>query len=85
MWAFLRTAALLARGRWRRLRGRCPQCGRRLQAPFAYYMTAYPNCSVCKDETQSNGRLWHAYRALGASNGFSGAGLKESAATRRSS
>ena len=51
------------RARWRSFWGRCPRCNRNCSAHFASYMTAYPNCPVCKDETESDLRRWHAYSA----------------------
>ena len=56
--------SVFLRGRWRWVRGRCPLCNRNLYAAFPYYMTAYPNCPVCKNETATDLRMWHHYRAL---------------------
>ncbi len=53
----------LLRGRWRWVRGRCPRCNRNLRAAFASYVTGYPNCPICKDEIESDPRVWHAFRA----------------------
>jgi hypothetical protein len=39
-------------------------CNRSLYATFPYYMTDYPNCPVCKDETETDLRIWHKHRAL---------------------
>jgi hypothetical protein len=55
----------LVRARWRWAGGRCPRCSRNLHAPFAYYMAAYPNCPVCKDETVADLPMWRKHRALG--------------------
>jgi hypothetical protein len=56
---------MLLRARWRWVHGRCPLCNRNLKATFPYYMAAYPNCPVCKDETHPDLRLWHKHRSLG--------------------
>ena len=56
---------MLLRARWRWVRGCCPHCNRYLYAPFLYYMADYPNCPVCKDETENDLCLWHKYRTLG--------------------
>src|SRR5581483_4962471 len=62
------------RARWRWVRGRCPRCNHNLSARFASYMTAYPNCPVCKDKTATDGHVWDAYRVSTAtqSNGVPG-------------
>jgi hypothetical protein len=52
------------RGCWRWARGRCPLCNRNLYAVFSYYMAAYPNCPVCKNENETDLHLWHKYRTL---------------------
>ena len=57
---------LFLRARWWWAHGRCPLYSRNPHALFAYYMAAYPNCPVCKDEDDVDGRMWHNYRALGA-------------------
>lgn len=56
------------RDRWRWLRGRCPLCNRNLYAVFPYYMSDYPNCPICKNETETDLRMWHKYRTLGSAN-----------------
>jgi hypothetical protein len=53
---------MFMRDRWRWVRGRCPLCNRNLYAAFPYYMTAYPNCPVCKDETETDLRMWRKHR-----------------------
>jgi len=53
------------RARWRWTRGRCPRCSRNLSASFPYYMADDPHCPVCEDETRTDLRMWHQYRALG--------------------
>jgi len=53
------------RARWRWVRGRCPRCNRNLYATFPYYMAAYPDCPVCKDETETDVRVWRKHRTLG--------------------
>jgi hypothetical protein len=55
---------MFLRDRWRWIHGRCPRCNRNLYATFPHYMTDYPNCSVCKDETRTDLRMWHTHRAL---------------------
>jgi hypothetical protein len=52
------------RDRWRWVRGRCPLCNRNLYAVFPYYMADYPNCPVCKNETETDLHMWHKHRAL---------------------
>jgi hypothetical protein len=52
------------RDRWRWVHGRCPLCNRNLYATFPYYMTNYPNCPVCKNETETDLRMWHKHRTL---------------------
>jgi hypothetical protein len=54
------------RDRWRWVRGRCPLCNRNLYAAFPYYMADYPDCPVCKDETETDLRMWHKHRTLGS-------------------
>lgn len=54
------------RGRWRWMHGRCPLCNRNLYAAFPYFMAGYPNCHVCKNETETDLRMWHHYKALSA-------------------
>ena len=56
---------VLVRARWRWARGRCPRCNRHLHASFSYYMAAYPNCPVCKDEGVADLPMWRKHRALG--------------------
>jgi hypothetical protein len=34
--------------------------------PFAYYMADYPNCPVCKGETEVDLHMWQKYRTLAA-------------------
>lgn len=54
------------RARWRWVWGRCPRCSRRLHAAFAHYRADAPHCTVCKDETRKELRVWHTYKkALG--------------------
>lgn len=65
MISFVANAFRFLRARWRWVRGRCPLCTRNLYATFPYYMADYPNCPVCKGETQTDLRLWHKYGALG--------------------
>jgi hypothetical protein len=67
----------LLRARWRWGRGRCPLCNRNPYAVFAYYMTAYPNCPVCKDATETDLLMWHNYRTLGAGKNLDFAGVRE--------
>lgn len=64
MFEFLAKVPVFLRGRWRWLRGRCPWCNRNLYSAFPYYMAAYPNCPVCKNETETDSRMWRQYRAL---------------------
>jgi len=60
---------LFLRDRWRWVHGRCPRCNRNLHATFPYYMADYPDCPVCKHETQTDLRMWHKHRALGNARG----------------
>jgi hypothetical protein len=64
MFTFLKRSLMFQRARWRWLHGRCPRCNRNLYSVFAYYMADYPNCPVCKGETETDVRVWHTYRAL---------------------
>jgi len=57
------------RDRWRWVRGRCPLCNRNLYAVVPYYMADYPNCAVCKDETETDLRMWHKHRTLETAKG----------------
>ncbi len=52
------------RARWRWLRGYCPLCNRKLRPTFAYYMAAYPDCSVCKAESTTDLTIWQKYAAV---------------------
>jgi uncharacterized protein (DUF983 family) len=61
----LKAVLKTVRARWRWFSGRCPQCRRRLHAAFAHYRTDAPNCTVCKDETAKDLRVWRAYQAVG--------------------
>lgn len=72
----LRWLAFLRAG-WRRLRGRCPRCGRKLDAKFAYYMTDDPDCPVCEDSTQTAAGVWRTYRTAGSAAKPVGTGLKQ--------
>ncbi len=65
------------RDRWRWVRGRCPLCNRNLYAAFPYYMADYPNCPVCKDETETDLRIWHKYRTLGSAKRPEVIGVKQ--------
>lgn len=60
------TVVTFLRARWRWARGRCPRCNRNLYATFPYTIADYPNCLVCKNETEADGHLWHKYSALAA-------------------
>jgi hypothetical protein len=68
---------ILLRARWRWNHGRCPLCRRDVYAMFPYYMAAYPNCPVCKDETEADLRMWHNYRALGTATMLKAVRVKE--------
>jgi hypothetical protein len=68
---------MFLRDRWRWGHGRCPLCNRNLYATFAYYMADYPNCPVCKDETQTDLRMWHTHRALRTAKRPDIVGVKE--------
>jgi hypothetical protein len=68
---------MFLRDRWRWVHRRCPLCNRNLYATFAYYMADYPNCPVCKDETQTDLRMWHTYRALRTAKTPDVVGVKE--------
>jgi len=57
---------IFLRARWRWARGSCPLCTRRVYAPSAYYMADYPDCPVCKNETETDLRMWYTYRTLAA-------------------
>jgi hypothetical protein len=63
--------------RWRWAHGRCPRCNRNLHSTFAYYVAAYPDCPVCKEETKTDLRVWHAYRTLRTDKKLAVAGTKE--------
>jgi hypothetical protein len=65
MASFCARVLTFLRARWRWARGRCPRCNRNLYATFPYYTADYPHCPVCKDETETDLRVWHYYRALG--------------------
>jgi uncharacterized protein (UPF0212 family) len=65
------------RARWRWGRGRCPRCNRKLYAAFASYVTAYPNCPVCNDETTIAWRVWHKHRAFATAKRAGVAGVRE--------
>jgi hypothetical protein len=54
------------RARWRWMWGYCPRCNRNLHAAFPNHRAGHPNCPVCKDETESDLRVWHKYRSLSA-------------------
>ena len=56
-------ALTFIRARWRWTRGRCPRCSRNLYAAFPYFMADDPHCPVCKEETRTDLRMWHRYRA----------------------
>jgi hypothetical protein len=62
----LRKPLAFLRARWRWMRGCCPLCDRNLYAAFPSYMAAYPDCPVCKGETETDLRMWHTYRTLAA-------------------
>lgn len=62
----LQTCLVFLRARWRWVYGRCPRCNRNLYARFPNHMADDPNCPVCKDETETDLRVWHTYRTLGA-------------------
>jgi hypothetical protein len=53
------------RARWRWTRGHCPRCNRDLDATPTHDTAGDPNCPVCHDETESDLRVWHAYRRVG--------------------
>jgi hypothetical protein len=69
MLRLLKQGLMLVRARWRWFRGRCPLCNRNVYATFPYYMADYPNCPVCKDETETDLRMWHKHRAPGTAKG----------------
>jgi hypothetical protein len=56
---------MFLRDRWRWVHGRCPRCDRNLYATFPYYMADYPNCPVCKNETETDLSMWNKHRTLG--------------------
>jgi hypothetical protein len=68
---------MFLRARWRWGRGRCPLCGRNVYASFSYYMAAYPNCPVCKDETQTDLLMWYKYRTLGTAGQLAAIRVKD--------
>jgi hypothetical protein len=53
------------RARWRWTRGRCPRCRRDLYATPTRRVTSDPCCPVCQYETETDLRVWHAYRRWG--------------------
>jgi len=59
----LKASVAFLRARWRWVRGRCPRCNRNLYAAFAYYMADDPDCPVCRGKTETDLRVWRAYRA----------------------
>jgi hypothetical protein len=68
---------LFLRARWRWGHGRCPRCNRNLYAAFPTYMADYPNCPVCKDETETDLRVWHKHRTLAIAQRPDVVGVKE--------
>ena len=68
---------MFLRARWRWACGRCPLCNRNLYATFPYYMADYPNCPVCKDETETDLRMWHKYRTLGTAERLGVVAIRE--------
>lgn len=68
---------LFLRDRWRWVNGHCPQCNRNLYATFPYYMADYPNCSVCKDETETDLSMWRKHRKLASAKKPVLGGVKE--------
>ena len=68
---------MFLRDRWRWVHGRCPLCNRNLYATFPYYMADYPNCPVCKDETETDLRMWHKHRALDTAKRSDAVGVEE--------
>ena len=59
------TSLTFLRARWRWIRGRCPRCNRDLYDTPTRRAASEPNCPVCKDETQTDLRVWHAYSRFG--------------------
>jgi hypothetical protein len=60
-----RTALRFLRARWWWVQGHCPRCNRDLYATPSRRASSDPNCPVCTDETESDLRVWHAYRRSG--------------------
>jgi hypothetical protein len=73
---FLRPLLFL-RNRWRWGHGRCPLCNRDIYSVFPYYMAGYPNCTVCKGETNTNLTMWKKHRAMGVPKRSDVVGVKE--------
>jgi len=65
MLTLLKTSVRFVRARWRWTRGRCPSCNRDLGAMLTHRVSSSPDCLVCKDETEADLRVWHAYRRSG--------------------
>jgi hypothetical protein len=63
--------------RWRWGHGRCPLCNRHLYATFPYYMSDHPNCPVCKEETETDLRMWRNYRTWASAKRLALVGVKE--------
>jgi hypothetical protein len=58
----VRNVLTFLRARWRWGHGRCPLCNRPDCATFSYHMADHLNCPVCKDETETDLRMWHKDR-----------------------
>jgi hypothetical protein len=65
MLTLLKTSARFLRARWRWTQGRCPRCNRDLGDAPTRRAAGGPICLVCKDETEADLRVWHAYRRSG--------------------
>lgn len=68
---------LFLQARWRWIRGRCPRCNRNLYAVFPYFMANDPHCPVCKDETETDLRMWHKHQSLIGAKEPQSAGVPE--------
>lgn len=77
MSSFMGELLTFLRARWRWARGRCPLCNRNLYTGFAYYMADYPNCPVCRDETETDLSMWHKYRTLGSAERLGAVTVRE--------
>jgi hypothetical protein len=77
MFSLVGTVLTVLRARWRWGHRRCPLCTRYLYATFPYYLADHPNCPVCKNETETDLRMWHNYRMWASAKGPAVVGVKE--------